>query len=132
MKQIDLIYLIDDDSIVLFLGTKLFARHESFKCLQTFENGQSALDTLAAQAEDPSGWPDAILLDLNMPGMDGWKFLEELSRIPGAAHIPVIIQTSSVDPRDIGKSKTFVNVKDYIPKPLTVAKLDRIFAHITA
>ena len=128
MAKVELTYLIDDDAIVLLLGRKVFARHDKFGELQTFENGGSALDTITAQAGTGTGLPSLILLDLNMPGMDGWEFLEQFKRIPETAHIPVVILTSSIDPQDIAKSKTFDNVKDYIPKPLTTEKLDQILA----
>lgn len=123
-------YLIDDDAIVLLLGKKVFAQHDKFGELQTFENGRSALERLSAQAGGNDGLPSLILLDLNMPGMDGWEFLAEFKRIPETARIPVVILTSSIDPRDIARSKTFCNVKDYIPKPLTTEKLDQILVGI--
>ena len=128
MGKVELTYLIDDDAIVLLLGRKVFAKHDRFDQLHTFENAKSALDTLMAQATGNTGFPSLILLDLNMPGMDGWEFLEQFKRIPEAIHIPVVILSSSIDPQDIAKSKTFGNVKDYIPKPLTAEKLDQILA----
>ncbi len=128
MSKIKLTYLVDDDAIVLLLGRKVFARHDKFDELQTFENGRSALDRITAQAKTNTGLPSLILLDLNMPGMDGWEFLEQFKHVPEAAHIPVVILTSSIDPQDIARSKAFGNVKDYIPKPLTTEKLDQIIA----
>ena len=130
MEKIELAYMIDDDDTVLLLATKVFAKHGKFERLQTFDQGRPALKTIADHAQRGSGLPSVILLDLNMPGMDGWEFLEEFSRIPETGHVPVVILTSSIDPQDMAKSKTFGNVKDYISKPLTAEKLDRILVKI--
>jgi CheY-like chemotaxis protein len=61
--------------------------------------------------------------------MDGWEFLDEFERLPKNIlnNCKVIIHTSSIDPRDIAKAKTYPTVSDYITKPLTFQSLSKIF-----
>ena len=62
--------------------------------------------------------PNLILLDINMPVMDGWDFLNELQKIEEGKNIPVVLITSSVDNHDIEKAKTYAQIKGYFTKPL--------------
>ena len=68
--------------------------------------------------------PDAILLDLNMPVMDGWQFLDEFISLPITKEIHIFIMTSSIDPADIEMAGKYKVVKEYIMKPITTQKLD--------
>lgn len=86
------------------------------------EDGESALELL----EDPSqAEPDLILLDLNMPGMDGMEFLERVKGSDDLRHIPVIVLTSSIAPDDIyGAYSRYC--AGYIRKPVDIAGLSKI------
>jgi CheY-like chemotaxis protein len=68
-------------------------------------------------------------LDINMPVMDGWEFLDEFNLLPKDAlkECSVIMHTSSIDPRDIERAKTYSVVIDYITKPLTIQAMSKIF-----
>ena len=94
MKKIKTICIIDDDPIFRF-GTKKMMETVlySIKFL-VFKNGKDAYDNLLPQLQLNTNLPDVIFLDLNMPVMDGWQFLDELIKIPMAENIPIYIVSS--------------------------------------
>lgn len=70
-------YIIDDDKLSIKLMSMLIAKNNFCEEITSFHNPQNALDELKNNAKDPSKLPDVILLDLNMPVLDGWQFLDE-------------------------------------------------------
>ncbi|TGD58840.1 response regulator [Flavobacterium humi] len=123
MKKIDLTYILDDDNIFIFVLMKLLAKNENFNRVLEFKNGKDLLETLT---NSEGNIPNVILLDINMPVLDGWQFLEKLEAMPNKDHFNVFIMTSSIDANDIEKSKLFSTVKDFISKPINKEKLDRL------
>lgn len=89
--------------------------------IRSFIYASKALEELQSDA----GIPDFILLDINMPGMNGWEFLEalEVAAIPNAVLPKIYILSSSLDPEDQAKAQSAVLVKGFISKPLDVDKL---------
>ncbi|MGH2664432.1 response regulator [Flavobacterium sp.] len=123
MKKIDLTYILDDDNIFIFVLMKLLAKNENFNKVLEFKNGKELLESLAKSTENI---PNVILLDINMPVLDGWQFLERLEEFPNKSRFNVFIMSSSIDASDIEKSKSFSTVKDFISKPINKEKLDRL------
>ena len=124
------VLLIDDDEINNFISIKLIKKAllntEIMACL----NGKFAIDQLAdIQRKDPTKMPDYILLDINMPIMNGWEFLEEFKRlnIDPLGKSKIYIISSSVFSNDINKAKSYPLVKDFISKPLNVEKIKELF-----
>lgn len=124
------VLLIDDDEINNFISIKLIKKAllntEIMACL----NGKFAIEQLAdIQRKDPEKMPDYILLDINMPIMNGWEFLDEYKRLnidpQGKSKIYII--SSSVFSNDINKAKSYPLVKDFISKPLNVEKIKELF-----
>ena len=76
--------------------------------------------------------PDVIFLDLNMPIMDGWEFLDEFLKIPRSLkkRITLYVVSSSIDPRDINRAKSISLVEDYLIKPITYEELKKVFSAI--
>lgn len=97
-----------------------------------YKNGKEAFDDLIPKLKLDTDLPDVILLDLNMPIMDGWQFLDELIKIPNMKSIPIYIVSSSVDSRDIDKAKTYKIVNNYIVKPFSVAKIQALLEELIA
>ena len=91
-----------------------------------FHNGKEALNHLNAIISNEAELPDVILLDLNMPVMDGWEFLEEFIKIESDKPITIYIVSSSIDPGDINKAKSYDNVSNYIVKPITIEALKTV------
>jgi CheY-like chemotaxis protein len=123
---IELTYLVDDDDIFRLVANKQMSKHPGFDTVEIFENGQEALEALQVSALQPEQLPALILLDLNMPVLDGWGFLDQMQQLPLSREIVVVIVTSSIDPQDIQKAKTYSEVKDFVAKPLTESKLTQI------
>ncbi|MGN8067528.1 response regulator [Mucilaginibacter sp. 22184] len=124
------VLLIDDDEINNFISIKLIKKAllntEIMACL----NGKFAIEQLSdIQRKDPEKMPDYILLDINMPIMNGWEFLDEYKRLnidpQGKSKIYII--SSSVFSNDINKAKSYPLVKDFISKPLNVEKIKELF-----
>ncbi len=128
MSTVKRVCLIDDDHIFVYGAKRLMREFNFFEDLSIFSNGQDALDHFEAQSQDPETLPSVIFLDLNMPVMNGWEFLEAFLNLPGiTSHgISIYIMSSSVDPRDLEKIQSHPYIKNYILKPLTTEDLENL------
>lgn len=124
------VLLVDDDEINNFISIKLIKKAllntEIMACL----NGKFAIEQLSEiQRKDPAKLPDYILLDINMPIMNGWEFLDEYKRLnlDPLGKSKIFIISSSVFSNDINKARSYPLVKDFISKPLNVEKIKELF-----
>ena len=123
------IWVIDDDAIYQIIISKIIERSKMFSSITSFKNGKEALDTLHNVVNDTQEniqiLPDIILLDINMPVMDGWEFMEKMSLIKSKFKkgITVYIVSSSIAVEDKNKSKTYIDILGYLSKPITVNDL---------
>jgi CheY-like chemotaxis protein len=125
------LFLIDDDRIFNMIHTRIMESKSFAQKIQPFHNAKQALKALRdISTQQPEDFPEMIFLDINMPAMDGWEFLEEFEKLPGQIQIRcnVIILTSSIDPRDIERSRTYKNVTKFMSKPLTPEMLSSLSA----
>ncbi len=125
MNRIKSLTLIDDDDVFVFLTKKVIEETNLVDLIKVFENGLDAINYLKEHKEDIELLPEIILLDLSMPIMNGWQFLDEfvsLNPIIGKK-ITIYICSSSISPDDVEKAKTINEVTDYIIKPITKDKL---------
>jgi len=83
-----------------------------------FVNGQAAINQLLISVEKKESIPDLILLDLDMPVMDGWEFLDAFLKLPIAKQVCVFVLTSSIHPHDREKARHYSLVKGFFSKPL--------------
>ena len=124
------IWVVDDDNIYQIIIKKLIERSEMFSEISSFKNGKDAIDELYNNTKNIGGIPDIILLDINMPIMDGWEFMDELGVIKPKinAEIMVYIVSSSIAIEDKNKSKNYENILGYLSKPVTIDDLILIAA----
>jgi CheY-like chemotaxis protein len=129
MKKINSLYVIDDDKIYHFLLKSLLKQNGIHAKSTFFCNGQDAIDFIK-QNNTTENIPDLILLDVNMPIMNGWEFLEEFVKlIPKLIKQPTIYMISSSNNEvDIDKVKDFnETVRDYFLKPICKEDIEKIF-----
>ncbi|PKL74812.1 MAG: response regulator [Candidatus Melainabacteria bacterium HGW-Melainabacteria-1] len=115
------ILLIDDDPVNNLICESLIKKFGAACQVFSFLSAYEALEWLQLQSQD--NWPDLIFLDLNMPRMDGWDFLEHLRELPPAEAVSVKILSSSVCEDDLERASSHELVDDYLVKPLTIEHL---------
>jgi len=126
------IWVVDDDVIYQTIINKIIEKSGVFSSHFSFPNGNEALTSLKKILEDDdTALPDIILLDINMPVMDGWEFMEEIKKIKSDIRkdIHIYIVSSSIALEDKNKSATFSNIMGYIPKPISVTELIAIVSN---
>jgi CheY-like chemotaxis protein len=121
MGKINTVFLIDDDDIYRFLVQKEIQKAGMASHIIPFTNGLEAINQLKTELKNQGTLPEIILLDLNMPVMDGWEFLEEYKQLEPQLpqKIDIYIVSSSIAADDVGKAKTLNMVTDYMIKPVT-------------
>lgn len=117
--------IIDDDPIFVFGIKRLLSVLNFSHSTEVYTNGAEALDALKGGV-----FADVIFLDLNMPVMDGWQFLEEYTQLQVTPKPIIYIVSSSIDPADISKAKEYDNVRDYVVKPVSKSRLQEIMRDI--
>jgi CheY-like chemotaxis protein len=112
---------IDDDVIYQFAVKLNIKQLELPKNVLTFSNGELAKIFFEENLKNDEALPEVILLDINMPVMDGWDFLDwfKSAKTQISKKITIFMVSSSIDWRDIEKAKSYDEVSDYLSKPLT-------------
>ncbi len=123
------ICIIDDDKIYQFASSKLLKKYHSDIDVICFDDGMNGLDFLRENASNLANIPDVLLLDINMPVIDGWTFLDILMKeIPAVTEkMRIYIVSSSIDTRDLEKVKEYDIVKEYLVKPLNSDDYNGLF-----
>ena len=130
--MLEKILFIDDDPITLMLCKMVISKSLFSKEIVTAKNGEEALkyfNTLKlAKTDAQLTKPQLIFLDLNMPVMGGWEFLDSFSTVDysGYNNTKVIILSSTIDPEDLEKSKKYPMVIDFLSKPISKEMLEYI------
>jgi CheY-like chemotaxis protein len=123
------ILLVDDDEVFHLLSNRLLQRLGITSGIHTARNGQEALNFIRSKSVQDG--PDVIFLDLNMPIMNGFAFIEALQRqeIPYKDHSVIIIVSSSQDPKDLAKAKS-LGITHYLTKPISEASVKDVLTSI--
>ena len=122
--------IIDDDDINIFIIRKIVEK-TGFKVNMTSKsNGQLAVDYLASIADDKDLFPHLILIDINMPVLNGWEFLEAYEKLNIDRKVDMYMLSSSVYENDIEKAKTYKTIKGFISKPLSIERLSELLKGI--
>lgn len=111
--------LVDDNPDDNFYHARSISKNNPLDVVITKNTGMKALEYLTKK--DGGAHPDLIFLDINMPGMNGWEFLEEYDQLDKEfqSRAIIIMLTTSENPDDMAKAKACASVSDYKSKPLT-------------
>lgn len=123
-NKMDLVILVDDSDIDLFVQKKVIEITGFSDKVLSFSIPREALDYLSKQQVNNA--PGIVFLDLNMPLMDGYEFLEEFGKLPIAATSKVVVVTSSNSQKDLERAFTYPYVLSFVTKPLKEADLIKI------
>jgi two-component system, chemotaxis family, chemotaxis protein CheY len=124
MKRPPVVALVDDDKIFQLTASKTIRALDLTDQILQFQNGEDALQFLSDNSENTDSLPDYIFLDINMPLVDGWMFLQDFAEIKQnlQKQISIYMVSSSIDPRDVNRARTIQDVTDYVVKPVTKEK----------
>jgi CheY-like chemotaxis protein len=128
VRSINTVCLVDDDEIYVYGIKKLIKLKQLCPNLIEFRNGKEAIDFLT-NPQNAELLPDVIFLDINMPVMDGWDFMENYTQIKPhlSKKIIVYMVSSSINEDDIKRAKSISDITDYVVKPVTYDKLLELF-----
>jgi len=120
-KKIKTILLIDDDQATNFLHKMVIKKAECAEEVHVELNGESAIHYLSTMKDGKYPSPDLIFLDINMPRMNGWSFLEEYQKLHIAQQggAVIVMLTTSLNPDDMEQSKRFKEISEFRSKPMT-------------
>jgi CheY-like chemotaxis protein len=130
----NIVAIIDDDHICQFISDKVIEHSGIAHTVLKFYNGKEALLFFKSHLEAADQLPRLILLDLNMPVVNGWEFLDQFKdfHFPGDYRPLIYIFSSSSHTEDIQKSKEYPIITGYIVKPLTEHSIQKIMADLQA
>lgn len=133
MKSIKNLFLVDDDEIFTFLTKRTIEETQMVDQIKIFSNGQDALEFLEKAAGNKELLPEVILLDINMPILDGWGFLEEFILLQPSIgkRITIYVVSTSISPFDLERAKNVSGVSDFIIKPITKTGLINILGSLS-
>lgn len=125
MSKFSTLWIVDDDKIYQFILKKNIEQLHITETTASFPHGREAIDTLRQLTENQSLLPDLILLDINMPVMDGWDFMEEYKVLKQRFEktIPIYIISSSIAQEDKDKARTYEDIVDFLVKPVDLSFL---------
>lgn len=122
------VYIIDDDPIYLYMLDRIIREYNFSTDINSFNNGKPAIEALSNTNLSTNEIPDVIFVDLSMPIMNGWEFLDKLEAtgILKKKRIKIVLVSSSINPREIELIKKYPIVTKYIVKPITPSDLEAL------
>jgi CheY-like chemotaxis protein len=129
MQSLKPIYIVDDDGVFTFILRALLQSLPFHGPVHNFLNGAEGMKQLdKLSITEGAVWPLLILLDINMPIMNGWEFLSLYERMPFAGKVPVYVLSSSVSEPEMARSKDFSAVAGHYIKPVNAQDLREMVA----
>lgn len=122
------VMLVDDNEIDNIINEKIIEASSFAENVLVFQTGQDALEYLQSHQEESSDLPEIVFLDINMPMMDGFQFLEDFEKFSDNVleKCKIIMLSSSISPKDIDRAASSRYVKKYLNKPLNKRYLEAI------
>jgi CheY-like chemotaxis protein len=120
--------LVDDNEIDNIINEKIIESNDFAETILVFQTGRDGLDYLIAHKDKVDALPEIIFLDINMPIMDGFQFLDEFEKLDANVlnKCKIIMLSSSISPKDIDRAASSKHVKKYLNKPLNSRYLQAI------
>lgn len=118
--------VIDDDDINIFIIKKIVEKTGHHINMVAKSNGQQAIDYLKETIAQNKPVPQLVLIDINMPVMNGWEFIEAYETLGITQKVDMYILSSSVYENDIERTKSYKAVKGFISKPLSMERLTEL------
>lgn len=115
---------VDDDKLVLFIHERMMHLSEFSSSPKSFEDAEETLAYISKHKSEDKKF--IIFLDVNMPNLDGWCFIEELKKMELTNYCYVFIMSSSIDSKDKEKTKSYATAIGFIEKPLSIDKLKHL------
>ncbi|MES2618047.1 MAG: response regulator [Bacteroidota bacterium] len=132
MSKPFIICIVDDDKIYQYTTSKMIEANNIAKRIMVFSDGEEAMNFMTDNIANNTDLPDVIFLDVNMPIMDGWQFLEKYVDLKPriGKKITLFMISSSNDPDDVERSKRISEISDYIIKPVTAQQFKEIIEEL--
>lgn len=127
--KIDLL-VIDDDDINIFIISKIVEKTGQNVQISAKHNGQIAIDYIKKLVADDRTMPQLVLVDINMPILNGWEFIEAYEGLNLPCKSNMYMLSSSVYENDIEKAKSYQSIKGFISKPLSIDRLNELLAEV--
>ena len=127
-NKTNFIMMIDDDPATNYLHELIVKKSNLFEKYTTYNKGETALEYIKEIPASKNPYPALILLDINMPAINGWEFIEAFEEIVEELNLKtnIVMLTTSINPEDKIKALSYDTVKKFENKPLTVEKLQEI------
>ncbi len=134
MSTVSLTCLIDDDEIFVYAMKKIINLKQLSRETITFDRVEKALDYFSINKNEAALLPDVVLLDINLPGEDGWDFIESFEKISAEMikKPKIYMLSSSANPADQQKALSNKNIENYYVKPLSKDNFKEIFGYLPA
>jgi CheY-like chemotaxis protein len=118
------ILIVDDDSIYTLMHKRMLELSGLPTQIRTAINGKHAIEVLQSYWQEESSLPDTILLDLMMPEMDGFEFIDHFKKLeyPGIENVNIVVLSSSANQKDL-KRATALGITSYMVKPVSFNNL---------